>query len=58
MKMVTLDLYHDQLDSLVLQVLKDDLEIIEDESTQIHLKHVIAYYSVPGQYEDGKYDAT
>ena len=46
----------ERVEELVRNELLDSLEMIDDE----HLKHafqtIIAYYSVPGSYEFGKFD--
>jgi len=49
------------LDQFVIEHLKEDLDINEDtrypDTNLVNALHrVIAYYSVPGEYEDGKYD--
>lgn len=48
------------LDELVLDILESQLEdVIElnnDQKLIDAFKYVIAYNSVPGTYEDGKYD--
>ena len=48
------------LDELVLDILESQLEDVIELSNDQKLidafKYVIAYNSVPGTYEDGKYD--
>lgn len=46
----------ESVDEIVVDVLKDDLLHVENEELRKAIHTVIAYYSIPGQYEDGKYD--
>lgn len=46
----------ESVDEIVVDVLKDDLLHVANEELRKAMHTVIAYYSVPGQYEDGKYD--
>ena len=56
--MIKLEITNDQADEVVRQTLIDSVDMIEDEALQIHMKYVIAYFSVPGTYENGRYDIT
>ena len=56
MNQVSIDLDGDQLDSIISTELKNMLKYESNELIRTSLHNVIAYTSVPGQYEDGKYD--
>ena len=46
----------DVIDEMILELLKEDLEVTEDPILTNALHIVIAYYSVPGTYMEGDYD--
>lgn len=46
----------DFLESFIREDLMFHLEYVDDEELQNALRKVIAFYSVPGEYEDGNYD--
>lgn len=46
----------DQIDNLVCQILDETIELNENEDLIENLKIVRAYFSIPGKFEDGKYD--
>jgi len=51
------DVFKDEfIEGIVVDFLKEDLDMNEDTNLVNALHTVIAYYSVPGEYEDGKYD--
>ena len=51
---------NEDVDILVREYLEEELECIDNDEPNAELQRafhrVIAYYSVPGEYEDGKYD--
>jgi len=53
---MNITLEHDQVESIVKQTLLDEIETAEDEELLISLKRVAAWFSVPGEYENGAYD--
>lgn len=48
----------DEIDNLVCQILDETIEFIENEDLVENLKIARAYFSIPGSFEDGKYDFT
>ena len=54
--MITVEIDIEQASEITRQTLVDDLEFIENGELMDAMHKVIAYYSVPGQYMDGKYD--
>jgi hypothetical protein len=55
---INIDLDYDQCDKVTLETLLDYLKTDPSmpKALQEHFHYVIAYMSVPGQYEKGKYD--
>lgn len=54
--MITVEIDTEQVSEITRQSLVDDLELIENSELMDAMHKVIAYYSVPGQYMDGKHD--
>lgn len=46
----------ERIDELIVEVLLNSLEDVDDPHLVHALHTVIAYHSVPGMYEQGKYD--
>lgn len=44
------------LEQLIRMELIEQLEYVENPELKLALHRVIAYYSIHGEYEDGKYD--
>lgn len=56
--MFNVDLNYDQCNLITLATLLDSIDDpFLDETTRTHIHHVIAYFSEPGSYENGKYDS-
>ena len=58
-----IELNYDQIEEIVREALKESLRLIEDHGEGSYvlrdsLHRVIAYYSVPEEYEGGVYDDT
>lgn len=60
---VEIEIDYDQAENIVVEALKESLRLIEEHGEGSYvlrdsLHRVIAYYSVPGEYEGGVYDDT
>ena len=53
---ITIELNDDQTEDIVRNKLIDDLNWVENAILRDAIEMVIAYYSVPGSYKNGKYD--
>ena len=56
MKVHFIELTSDEAEDIIVEDLKATLENVTNKKLIKALKRVIAFYSVPGTYEDGKYD--